>query len=209
MSSFWHWILDNKQWLFSGVAVAVIGYAAKSLLAKTNAGNPKISVKSDSVSTNSPSAIGHVVSQSVNYQFVNATAKPVEGPRQENKVTSPTAYQIAKAIAALPPFQRESAGENYIGLEVCWLMEFSTIDKSISIGGNDYHSLFLSVHGMQPWDLAFAVCEVNLNKYPKLKILHAGQPIWLRGKISSVRSSGVVHVAEPELEILDLPDLPE
>jgi hypothetical protein len=205
MTSGWRWVVDNKEWLFSGAGILVIGYFVKIFFRKTPANNQKVTVKSDSVSTNSPSAIGHTVTQSVNYQFVGATSVPAGGLRGENKPTSPTAHQILKALAALPPFQRKSAGENYIGLEICWLMEFVNIDQNISTKGEDY-SLMLSVRGKEAWDLKFASCTVDLTKYPKLKILHAGHPIWLRGKISSFNNPDIVRVTEPELEILDLPE---
>ncbi|HEY3771179.1 MAG TPA: hypothetical protein VGN44_21075 [Candidatus Angelobacter sp.] len=74
MSSFWHWLIDNKQWLFSGVAVAAIGYVASIFQRKRESNNQKVSVKGDSISANSPSAIGHNVSQSVNYQIITSPA---------------------------------------------------------------------------------------------------------------------------------------
>jgi hypothetical protein len=200
MNSFWHWILDNKEWLFSGIFVAVIGYVAKTLLGKTPFANQKVTVKSDGVSTNSPAAIGHTVSQSVHYQIVNAPLVQPESHRV-NKDTFPSAHQILNEINALPPFQRLGTRQNYLGLEICWLTEFANIADVAVDEAND-HMLVLSVRGEQEWDRALVMCGINLNKYPKLKILHAKHPIWIRGKISGL-DSAVVHVKDPELEIVD------
>jgi hypothetical protein len=204
MSSFWHWIVDNKQWLFSGVAVTLIGYFVSMLLRERRSGDQKTSARVDGALTHSPSAIGHTVYQTVNYQNLTATPGSADRNSEQNKATLPTAHKILKAIDLLPPFQRAAARQSYFGLKVCWLAKFNSIEPDVSTRGSDLHRLFLLLRAdfERP---ALVICEVSLITYPKLKILHEDHPVWIRGKISRV-DDGAVYLSEPELDIVDLPE---
>ena len=168
----------------------------KTLLGKRQSNDQRVSARVDGVLTNSPSAIGHTVSQSVSYQII-AAPPPAEIRREEFKATTPTAMQIFDAIESLPPFQRAGAKDHYLGIEICWLGRFASIHPS----EDDCYSLSLSVRA-NGGGAPFVSCEVSLSEYPKLKVLLENHPVWIRGKISRIRAFGIT-VSNASLSILD------
>jgi hypothetical protein len=207
MSSAWGWIIQNKEWLFSGIAVAGIGYIASLIFGRKKSTDQDVRGKIEGSMNSSPAAVGHIVTQTVTYNLAGTNPAPIQ--EKEKKATSPRPRDILKAIDSLPPFQRASAAQNYTGLKICWFTEFSSIERILfAENEQENHSVYLKVRGNERWDFVLVCCDIDLNKYPELKILHADHPIWLKGKIIGLTGSDMIRVGEAELDILE-PRKPE
>jgi len=99
--------------------------------------------------------------------------------KQSNKCN---AIDIVQTIEKLPPYQREEAAKNYVGLPISW--ETTFVSLSIS---QDIARLFLNINDRYPW----ITCSVKLNEYPELKVANSGTRIRLTGSIKYVRGHDI------------------
>jgi hypothetical protein len=92
-----NWIWHNKEWIFSGVGVAIVFLVlrfAHRLSARRKTPPPQ---------------------------------PPSPSSTLPDKFTRPTPAEIHRQIKALPPFQQNSGGDLYKGLKVCWTAAFRDI----------------------------------------------------------------------------------
>jgi len=155
------WILNNKEWLFSGVGIFIIAGLYGFLKSKTNF---KLAAHTN---TNA-----------------NLKADPDLNLESEN-LTNPisvTAKYIRKQINLLPPFQQKDAIKHYIGLTIDWEMNFHTAEQN---DGDIAHvTLVIDKEGRPD----FASCDVKLSQYPELKVMQEGKKIRVKAKIKSINS---------------------
>jgi hypothetical protein len=90
----WNWIVENRQWIFSGIGVAAIGFLFKLL--RSYAATPSTALR---------------------------TADEV-GVNEASTASKPSGNEIAISISKAPPFQREQMASNYVGLDVSWPVIF-------------------------------------------------------------------------------------
>jgi hypothetical protein len=92
-----------------------------------------------------------------------------------------TAYRHAK------PFEKDQVAANYHGLEVTWLMRL----ESISLHHDGRYLIILSLpENMDPRQDLVSV-QVNIQSYPKLKVIDKGHEIWIHGRIRNVGTLGI------------------
>jgi hypothetical protein len=117
------------------------------------------------------------------------------GPFNGKVVTKPSMVEIADAILAAKPYDRTQIPKNYVGLKVSWPVIFSSI-----------HS-----HSEGTWSVMFdspdaeyrsVSTDVDIDKYPKLKVIEYGHRAWIEGRIlrADVRYIQLEDGAEITLE---------
>lgn len=153
-------ILDNKEWIFSGIGVAVIGILITILRRK---------------STKSPQVVIHVSgtdqTQSEEIQSVDVSPVSIE------RISPITFEDISKAINEAPPFQRQQVAKNFVGIRVEWdaFLKGAYGDK------DDMVRLRLTTNKKMPLDTIH--CKVPLSQYSELGVLPEGTRIRIQGKI--------------------------
>jgi len=121
------------------------------------------------------------------------TASPATDPFHGKVASKPSLIDISDAIHSAKPYDQIQISKNYVGLSISWPVVFSTVNHSagrdvwyVIFASPDKH--FLSVYA-----------EIEIEKYPKLKIVDSGHPSWIEGRIESASISGVALEAHPEI----------
>ena len=159
----------NREWLFSGVGVAVVGFALSYLWHRFF---PKKSSKDGAV---------------VIVQVTNSGAPSDamlgrhhgDAPAQITKVASITLAEIVEALDKAPPLQKDDIAKHYSGLIVQWETKLYSAKKddgdnvrlTLDFGSKNSHL----VH-----------CTVRLTDYRELGVLPKGAPITVMGRIKAV-----------------------
>lgn len=155
-------ILDNKEWIFSGIGVAVIGVLITILRRK---------------SPESPQVMVHVSNtdktQSEDIQSVDVSHVSIE------RISPITFKDIQKAIDEATPFQRQQVGKNFIGIMVEWDGFLSHVYDA----QDDMVKLMLTTE--KKMSLSAIHCEVPLNQYREISVLPEGTRIRIQGKIET------------------------
>jgi hypothetical protein len=126
-----------------------------------------------SVPTNSTVSLEQNVTQTQSY-LPNPTAA---GPFVGKVATRPTMVDIANAIIAADPYDRTQIPKKYVGLEVSWPVVFSGLEQR---SGKEGCATFDSPDA----DYRSVAVDINLDEYPKLKVLKWGHPAWIDGRIA-------------------------
>lgn len=99
----------------------------------------------------------------------------------------PTPREIMEHLDNLPPFQREDAANHFKGVNVSWTVSISQSEKKPN--GNVW-LLTLYEKRISP----AIVCEVELAKYPELKIINKDQEFKIEGEIDIVSPKGSISL---------------
>ncbi len=152
------WLLKNKEWVFSGVGLAVIGSAVaiiRYILSRRG------SAKGDQTNSG-PSRVTLIDSS------------PVKATLQENP--SPvklTVKEIVECINNCPPFQREGLAKNYLGLRVNWEGKLWDVEKDIYHSKSEKEDL-IKVNLKQGDMFHSILFYVPIEQYPQFKIARRG-----------------------------------
>ena len=178
-----HWIIDNRTWLFSGVGVVAISLVF-NLVWKHFKKSPQSVANLDFASivapVNSPIATGSIVTQNIHYGTAQAQTTDFS-----DYYESPTPTEIREKLDKLPPYQKESMMEHFIGLKVRWLTRFADIFKTYEEG--QYHLLLQYGNNLRD----VVACDVSLDDFPRLKVSTEGDYIEVTGTIERVHTLGV------------------
>jgi len=109
----------------------------------------------------------------------HTTVAPSSAPNTKNSVTP---EEIIQTLDKTPPYQRNDAAKNYIGLEVFWLVEFKSITtlngmQLIAMPPNEYGPVI--------------ICPIDIEHYPQFKIMKSGENITIEGTIAEVKYSEI------------------
>lgn len=180
------WILANKEWVFSGVGVAIVGSFIALFFRRRTAGSTHnvSTVKARSM-IGSPVATGSNISQNVSITLATPqSAQFVEySPR-------PAPREIFSQLSSLPVFQQADAAEAYKGIKVRWSAEFWTMeDIRLCFGyepiGDTTHFVLLNAEKRSE----LIRVPVNIERIPRLKVTHRGTKMEVRGTIQEVKAS--------------------
>src|SRR6478752_9413651 len=129
-----NWLWSNKEWIFSGIGVAIPGVLYALFFTKRS--QPSIvSADADRQSSvlGTPMATGSNIREStIATPMGSVGAQPVATHDEK-----PTPAEIVTQLNSLPLFQREDARRSYYGLRVCWpvrlldLQKFSEIERQM------------------------------------------------------------------------------
>ena len=173
------WIWDNRQWLFSGVAVvAILGIinfctsrrpAVTDLTARPAPVSSEISIPVPIQSSTSTSLV--------------ATSAPPSTPTPVVIRIKPS--KMIAEIAAARPLQRDDVAKAFVGLSVDWNLYF--ID-----GRNSQQEYFLLMFSESPDGPVVADGDVLRSEYPELLLMDKGTLLRVRGVIEHVTESLIV-----------------
>ncbi len=158
----------NKEWLFSGGGVVLLGYLATRLA--------KIFPKKDADKGTV------VIVQAPTQQMSHAPSSELlnlRTPAHITKIASVALPEISAALEKAPPLQKEDVAKHYIGLNVQWETYLFNAEKD----ENDNVHLTLD---FGPRDMHLVYCSVRLSEYRELGVLPKGAPISIVGRIKKV-----------------------
>jgi hypothetical protein len=107
-----------------------------------------------------------------NYYGFDERADPFPG----KVATIPRVVDIADAILAAKPYDRNVIHKNYVGLTVSWPVIFSSVNESAA---GTWQATFDDPKA----EYRSVSIEIDIDKYPKLKVIEYGHPAWIQGRI--------------------------
>ena len=158
------WIWSNKDWLFSGVGLALILLIARFVFRRIKKAKPEEDL---------------VKGPSLQQIIEGPPAKPPE-IKKESTSSSLSALAIIASINATPLLQRPDVARNYIGLRVTWDGQLSSAKK---ISDDKIRLIIRISEGFKD---VRAVCEINPNEYPGLALLKYEHLVRVSGVISRI-----------------------
>jgi hypothetical protein len=163
------YVNKNKEWLFSGVGVAVIGYVAAHFWGRPN-----------TKSQPAQSAVIIVQTSTQEAQQFNGTEQIDQGaPAHITKISTITLAEILTTLEKAPPLQKNEIAKNYNGLNVQWETKLWSAEKK----ADELVNLTLD---FGPSDMHLVHCSVRLSDYRELGILPKGAPITVIGHIKEI-----------------------
>ena len=173
MSLVAQWLADNYAWIFSGIGVAVLlGIAGWLARRKTRSGH------GSSVNISKSSTSGSVAAGRDNFiQTVNIS--PSHDPSRDEYSETPTADEIRAQIDSLPFLQQAAARKSYEGIKVKWPARIFYIAELLTRPGIADVRLRYGDRSSG----AVVYVEVELDKYPRLRNTHEGEPVMVMGTI--------------------------
>jgi len=187
-----NWVWANKEWVFSGAGVALLGLLYKLLLKSRPADNSgHVSTGRNSPMFGSPVASGSNISQ-----IINITTEPPSSQSPPTKVhpEKPRPDEIHAHLESLPVFQRKAAKESYVGLKVRWpvsLVDLQELPQVLRSRPEHSHTLVTRSTKGQEID-----ADIDIENFPRLKISHCGAPLRVSGTIKHTGITGMTYRLE-------------
>jgi hypothetical protein len=116
----------------------------------------------------------------------NPQIEPTKQPDNLTKKTYDklTPLEIRDYLRNLPPFQREDAADHYKGIKVSWVVSIEYSEKRPN--GNVFLMTEYERH-ISP----SIYLEIELVKYPELKIINKDQEFRIEGEIDTISSGSI------------------
>jgi hypothetical protein len=168
-------LLKNKEWIFSGVGVFILGFVG-TLIWK------RFFLQKESAVHSPPVLIVQIAEGSKALLENNAIIS--QSPTHITAIAPITVQKITEAIDSAPPLQQNDIAKNYIGLHVRWEARLFSAEK----GKNDLVRLTLDFSDKTS---ELVTCSVQLSEYRELGILPKGASITVIGKIKEVKRNPV------------------
>lgn len=155
------YILKNKEWIFSGIGVTLLGlflFLMKHLVRKKS---PIIREE-----------IKNIAETSINPEPINII--------RSSAMSQEDVDRIMKELDDTPPLHIDDITKNYVGFDVNWLTIYSSASKN---NGNDLINVRLTIdlkHTLRPIIIS---CIVKLSEYRQFSILKSGAKVRIIGKI--------------------------
>lgn len=170
------YLIENKEWIFSGIGVFLfaVGISIIRFYLNRRKANKENSTK-----------------EQITFEKVkdNTTTNALE-------ISNITVKTIIDEIHNVPPFQRDTASENYNGIKVRWEGRVWNVEKVHSL--NKLTQTVRVVFHPIPENLHYSVIfEVNIDQYPDLKIAKRDSMIVAEGKIIRCSAEGMYVEIEP------------
>jgi hypothetical protein len=188
-----NWILNNKEWIFSGIGLAVIGllwkvcsfFYSKRSLHRLPESKPFCRTQPSLLQsrqlpnpiTQKPVKFDATV---VSAQSDAALYKSPQAPARRAPILCLSIDEILSQIRALPPLQQEDSFKSYIGTRIQYL----GLINSISKGQNETANLEL----YRPESTAKVTFSIVISDCPELKHIQLATPIVAEGDLFSLSS---------------------
>jgi hypothetical protein len=174
-------------------ALGAIGAGAIGVFKrKDRSSSVSIGAINNAEASESAIAIGSNIKQ--NFQSTNNYFN-VEAPTTKKNISKPDPVDIWRAVAAAKPFEKHQIENNYQGVSVSWPVKFSSISPrdenwSVSFWYENTEVAYLSV-----------VATIDIEKYPKIKIIDKGHQAWIQGRICWVNAPLIALEDNPEISL--------
>jgi hypothetical protein len=160
------YIQRNKEWIFSGVGIAIIG-AIYALVRKMVLNK----LKKDPKPFKDPLSVAQ--------HAIEKIPSPARGLTVEG---------ITDEINSAPPFQKDAIAENFKGIFVKWEGTFYDIEKAWGRKSEGTDAAVEVRTGESLYSIRFMVA---VDKYPQLKVLRRGDRIGVSGTIKACSGPGL------------------
>jgi len=101
------------------------------------------------------------------------------GPFAGKVETKPSMAEIIQDFRSAKPFDRAQLPNHYVGVLVSWPVQFSSIEPS---DDNQWCASF-GYCGPDQESYLTVMVDIDIEKYPKLRIVSAGHRAWIEGTI--------------------------
>lgn len=128
-------------------------------------------------------AMGTNINQSYSPTVHNHYAEPPQNadPFFGKVESTPTIADIMNDLdQKRKPFEANQRYKHYVGLQVCWPVSVYGVWESRPPGRWTLRLESIESHNHS------VIVEINIEEYPKLKVIDRGHPAWVEGKIRSV-----------------------
>ncbi len=164
-----NWLLENKEWLFSGIGLTII--VGISVLIKA------VFVKKNSYKDSLGKELAIQTHHNTEIQTYNSEKQSV--------ISDLTPKAIVEAVNSVPPLQRKDLAKHYQGIRVKW--SGSVVDIK-ELGGGHNVLIMLNCNGFDPHsaksiDIVFTV---NPSDYKGLSLMDIDQRITVEGDIEEI-----------------------
>ena len=191
-----HFLWDNREWLFSGLGVLILGgvwaffrkRSRPESISFPSSNKASLSAEHNSSVLGSPVASGSNISQTVNFSTTNIAPPPV-AHRREPTTTRPTPEEIMAQVDSVPVLQKIAAGQAYVGLKVRWPVTFST-----AVELDDMH---------RRTERKTIIAEVDSNRFPRLRTIHKGTSMQISGTIAEFTDMGNIRLEGVDISFQD------
>jgi len=194
-----NWLWANKEWVFSGIGVVFLGLLVRILLRPRAVGQSGIvSADRNSSVLGSPVASGSNISQTVSIVLNGTRSTPPQ--TKIPYAAKPTPKEIRAQLNALPLFQKKGATESYVGLNVRWPVTLEYLSEIGEWRRKEFKIDFTHTLEANFEDYEGVVrTEVNIERFPRLKISHKGSPMEISGTVSNVSEGGTVTLRDADI----------
>ena len=158
------WILENKEWVFSGIGIAIFGGMLVLI--------QKAFVKRKSLINSPEKKTAIQAHRSAETQTDNSQKQPVKSDL--------TPKAIVKAVNSVPPLQRKDIAKHYQGIRVRWSGSVREIQEL-----SDSHNVIILLSSSKV-GFTDIVCTVNPSEHKGLSLVDIGQSITVEGDIESI-----------------------
>jgi hypothetical protein len=179
------WLWANKEWLFSGLGIALIGVIYRFWFHQPHG---RVSIGNSSM-VGSPVASGANISQTVHIGDV--IRNDTDTIKVDTYDEQPTPDQIKTYLESLPIYQRADAAKAYCRFKVSWPVKLFALDQLVE--SERRNSDTTCTHEMTVgYGNSTITALVDIEKYPRLKISHQGTLLRISGVIERVGQSGTL-----------------
>lgn len=180
----WNWLVDNKEWLFSGggvvIAVLIIRFIFQRLR-KSKLNVPSLEKESLAAVIEGPRAKAPEIKKDIEVGHLSARA-------------------IITNIEEAPFLQQPDILKNYIGLRVTW--------EGYLTGAFKISDTLIRLHirtcEKEEWRGVGVIVNIDPSQYPGLGLLKYEHPIRVSGAISEIHSYFSLKDAQIEYELNSL-----
>jgi hypothetical protein len=146
-------------------------------------------------STNSNIAIGDNINQTYqNSTYISLSSTEV-GSIPTEIPSRPSLVEISDAINAAKPYDKIQISKNYVGLLISWPVVFFSFQKD-----DDENQWYVSFHSLEKHFVSVST-YIDIDKYPKFKVVDSGHRCWIKGRIESADSLGVHLEDDPDITL--------
>ena len=185
------YIRDNKQWIFSGIGVFVIGLIASGIYhfsgprtSNQDAANVERAPRLDA-DLNKPTHLA-VPTPEMSPKPRETTTPTI----REAKMTEPTPMQIRDALSKLTTLQQEDVVRVYKGIRVEWELDFHSASRSDETR-SDIIDIAFNLPGDASSRPTIWCWAVKFARYPEFKAMTPGRRVRVTGVIGHVDSGRI------------------
>jgi hypothetical protein len=196
------WLWSNKEWLFSGIGVALVGLLFQVFVrGRVSRNSAVVSADRNSSVLGSPVASGSNITQVVNLGVL--PGGPAQSQQELGYPSTPTPVDIHNHLRGLPVYQRSLTKDSYVGLKVRWQVTFRNVQAlppTLPFKTDDTHDL---IAFYEPGAVGIIRARITIGSFPRLKIAHEGARMEIAGEIEYVSENGDTRLKDVHIAFLD------
>lgn len=201
------WLWSNKEWLFSGIGVALVGLLFQVFVrGRVSRNSAVVSADRNSSVLGSPVASGSNITQVVNLGVL--PGGPAQSQPEPGYSSTPTPVDIWNHLRGLPVYQRSLTKDSYVGQKVRWQVIFRNVQAlppTLPFKTDATHDLLVFYElGDSKVGIPLSIfARITIGSFPRLKIIHEGARMEIAGEIEYVSENGATRLKDVHITFLD------